>query len=70
MSTVCNLPAQNSPLAGKVRTPASHPHDGDDGIHIASVTRVDGPDGPVLHVVVAWFEEGRWVERTVELPDR
>ena len=44
--------------------------DGDDGIHIASVTRVDHPDGPVLHVVVSWIEEGRWVERAVELLDR
>ena len=44
--------------------------DGDDGIHIASVTRVDRPDGPVLHVVVSWIEGDRWVERTVELPDR
>lgn len=56
--------------------PGGEPHvafnaaDGDDGIHIASVTRVDHPDGPVLHVVVSWFEGGRWVERTGELPDR
>ena len=44
--------------------------DGDDGIHIASVTGVDHPDGPVLRVVVSWIEEGRWVERAVELLDR
>lgn len=44
--------------------------DDDDGIHIASVTRVDRPDGPVLHVVVSWNEGGRWVKRKVELPDR
>lgn|GEM_PF-5739880 len=43
--------------------------DGDDGIHIASVTRVDGPEGPILRVVVSWFEESRRVERTFELPD-
>lgn len=56
--------------------PGGEPHvafgaaDGDDAIHIASVTRVDRPDGPVLRVVVSWFEGARWVERTVELPDR
>ena len=44
--------------------------DGDDGIHIVSLTRLDGPNRGTLRVVVSWFEGGRWVERTVELPDQ
>ena len=43
--------------------------DEDDGIHIASVTPVERPDGRALRVVVSWFEEGAWVETTVELPE-
>lgn len=45
------------------------PKDEDDGIHIASVRRADGSDGPVVRAVVAWFEDGQRVETTVELPD-
>lgn len=48
---------------------APDPADPDDGIHIAFVTRVDRPFGPLLLVVVSWFELGHWVERTYELTD-
>lgn len=43
--------------------------DEDDGIHLASVRRVAGPDGVVLRAVVSWFEDGRWVEKTLDLPE-
>ncbi|MBK8597468.1 MAG: hypothetical protein IPP07_05950 [Holophagales bacterium] len=49
--------------------PAPDPTDEDDGIHVAYVTRVDRPFGPLLLVVVSWFELGEWVERTYELSD-
>lgn len=47
--------------------PAPRPEDEDDGIHIASATTVERPGGPVFVVVVSWFEDGRWVEREVEV---
>ena len=70
MSTVSGPSRQTAPLAGDACRAALDATDGDDGIHIASVTRLDRSAGPVLRVVVSWFERGRWVERTVELPDR
>lgn len=48
---------------------APPPLDDDDGIHVASVTRLGPPGNPVLRVVVSWWEEGSWVEKTVELAD-
>jgi hypothetical protein len=60
-------PASSSPSPGVGQGLPSFSPDEDDGIHIASVTPVGGPEGPVLRVVVAWFEEGRRVERLVEL---
>lgn len=53
------------PLPGDGQGPA--PTDEDDGIHIVSVTPVERREGPTLLVVVRWFEEGRWVEREVEV---
>ncbi len=44
------------------------PDDGDDGIHIVSVTPFEGPAGAFLRVVVSWHEAGAWTERTVVLP--
>ena len=49
--------------------PAPDPTDDDDGIHIAYVTRVDRPFGPLLLVLVSWFEGSEWIERTYELKD-
>lgn len=62
MSIASDYPIRPLPLGVEA-------YDADDGIHIASVTRVDRPDGPVLRAVVSWFEDGQWVERTFELPD-
>lgn len=70
MSTVPDSQRQPFPFAGDGNGPALDATDGHDGIDIASVTRLDRPDGPVLRVVVRWLEGGRWVCRTVELPDR
>ena len=47
---------------------APDPDDGDDGIHVASVTPFEGPAGAFLRVVVSWHEAGTWTERTVTLP--
>ena len=55
------------PEAGQSQPP--DPHDGDDGIHIVSVTRLDQPGVEILSVVVSWFEDERWIEETVELSD-
>lgn len=55
--------------AGDRNRAASDVTDGDDGIDIASVTRLDRSTGPVLRVLVRWLEGGRPVGRTVELPD-
>jgi hypothetical protein len=57
------------PLPGAGPGLAPHPEDADDGIHVVSATTVERPDGPVLLVVVSWFEEGRWVEREVEVAE-
>lgn len=54
-----------SPRGGEAFAPP--PLDDDDGIHIASVTRVGPPGRPVLSVVVSWWEEGSWVERSFTL---
>jgi hypothetical protein len=62
-------PPPSCPVPGAESSRAPTPPDEDDGIHVASVTRVEHPDGPVLRVVVAWIEEGRWTERSVELPE-
>ena len=70
MSTTHNRLPPPDTFPGKAHRAASDATDGDDGIHIASVTRLNRPDAPVLRVVVSWFEGGRWIERTVELPDR
>ncbi|MFN7986280.1 MAG: hypothetical protein U0529_02345 [Thermoanaerobaculia bacterium] len=69
MTSTRSVPALLS-LAVDGNRPASDGTDGDDGIDIASVTRLDRSTGPVLRVVVRWLEGGRWVARTVELPDR
>lgn len=53
------------PLPGGRRSP--DPFDEDDGIHVVSASTVERPAGPVLLVVVSWFEDGRWVEREVEV---
>jgi hypothetical protein len=55
------------PGAGAGPGPAPAPEDADDGIHVVSATTVERPDGPVFLVVVSWFEDGRWVEREVEV---
>ncbi len=55
------------PLSGVGARPAPPPEDADDGIHVVSATTVERPDGPVFLVVVSWFEDGRWVEREVEV---
>lgn len=47
--------------------PAPQPEGEDDGIHVVSATTVERPNGPVFLVVVSWFEDGRWVEREVEV---
>lgn len=70
MSTASASSRQTVPLAGDVYRATFDVTDGDDGIHIVSLTRLDRPTGRVLRVVVSWFEGGRWVERTVELPDQ
>jgi hypothetical protein len=70
VSTVAGFRFQTGPLPENGHSPGPDAADGDDGIHITSVTCLDRPGGPVLRVVVSWFEGGRWVERTVELPDR
>ncbi len=70
MSTVSDAHPRTDPLTADRPRAAFDAADGDDGIHIASVTRIDRRDGPVLRVVVSWFEGDRWIERTVELPDR
>ena len=69
MSIVSSSSRQTVPLAGDAYRAAFDATDGDDGIHIVSSTPLDRPNGRVLRVVVSWFEGGRWVERTVELPD-
>ena len=61
-------PPRVDPLSGDERGFPQGPFD-DDGIHIASVTRVEDPEGPVLQVVVQWREGGRWVMRLIEMPD-
>jgi hypothetical protein len=63
-------PASSSPSSGAGQGLPPFSPDADDGIHIASVTPVEGPEGPVLRVVVAWFEEGRRVERLVEMAEQ
>ncbi len=70
MSPVSSSSPQTLPLTGNAYRVAFDAPDGDDGIHIVSFTRIDRPNGRVLRVVVSWFEGGRWVERTVELPDQ
>lgn len=55
------------PGAGAGPGPAPAPEDADDGIHVVSATTVERPDGPVFLVVVSWFEDGRWMEREVEV---
>jgi len=70
VSPVSSPSRQTVPLAGDAYRVAFAATDGDDGIHIASSTLLDRPNGRVLRVVVSWFEGGRWVERTVELPDQ
>ena len=54
------------PLPGEGQSPA--PPDEDDGIHIVSVTPVERFYGAALLVLVRWFEDGRCVERELELP--
>ena len=70
MSPVSSSSRQTVPLARDAYRVAFDAKDGDDGIHIVSSTVLDGSKGRVLRVVVSWFEGGRWVERTVELPDQ
>jgi hypothetical protein len=55
--------------AGIRSGPDAPPPDEDDGIHVACVTRVERPDGPVLRIVVGWMEDGGWVYRGVEMPE-
>jgi hypothetical protein len=57
------------PLPGVGPGPAPQREDGDDGIHVVSASTVEGPEGPVFLVVVSWFEDGRWVEREVEVEE-
>lgn len=64
MSIACDPPPRALPLPGDGQSLS--PNAEDDGIHIVSVTPVDGPDGPFLRVVVSWCEDGVWVARTVE----
>lgn len=65
------LPPQTrpSPPAGRQPTPGPSAPDDDDGIDIACVTRVERPGGAVLHVVVKWREDGKWVYLGVEIPE-
>jgi hypothetical protein len=53
------------PLPGVGRSPDAF--DEDDGIHVVSATTVERPCGPTFVVVISWFEDGRWVEREVEV---
>lgn len=69
MSIVHDATPPPTPASGEGLRPAPDPTDADDGIHIAYVTRVDRPFGPLLLVVVSWFELGEWMERTYELKD-
>jgi hypothetical protein len=70
VSTVSGSSRQDVPLAGDAYSASFDATDRDDGIHIVSIARLGRPNGRVLRVVVAWFEGGRWVQRTVELPDQ
>lgn len=69
MSIVHDATPPPTPVPPERPRPAPDPTDADDGIHIAYVTREDRPFGPLLLVVVSWFELGEWVERTYELKD-
>lgn len=69
MSIAYEPTPQPAPASGDGLRPAPDPTDDDDGIHIAFVTRVDRPFGPLLLVVVSWFEGDQWIERTYELTD-
>lgn len=66
MSIGLDPPPRPSPPPGEGRSPLPERPDEDDGIHIVSVTPVDGVDGSVLRVVVSWMEDGVWVAKTVE----
>ena len=40
-----------------------------EAVHVVSATTVDGPDGPVLRVVVTWAAAGKRTETTVEVAE-
>lgn len=69
MSTACSPIPWLIPVPGAACGPGDDTDlDPDDGIHVVSVTPVERPYGPALLVVIAWIEEGRTVERVLELP--
>ena len=69
MASARAFPRLSCPAPGSGRGIAPVVPDEDDGIHVASVTRIERPSGPAIQVVVSWFEEGTWIERSVELAE-